>query len=199
VEKHEKQEKPEKPENHQKGGGEIEGIAEWVAAVKQTPAFKNSESDVRLSDLKDESLTLPERQKDDVRGLFIDEPAFSFNEPDFLINGSDIRDVAATLRELFDSTVNDNPTTKEFKEHVSSIQTDPNIDPSVLSSILLAEEVEAYLQKEANPEKQVDLQKVLTDPQYSPLFFLTLLANTTPREGKDEVPLLVPTPAQQAE
>ena len=190
AEKAEKAEKQEKPEKHQKGGGDIQSIADWVAAVKETPAFKNSESELRLSDLKDESLTLPDRQKG-VQG-FIDEPKFS-------INGSDIRDIAATLREQFDSTVNDDPTPKEFMTHISNIQTDPNIDPSVLRSVQLAEEVEVYLQNEANSEKKVDPQKVLTDPQYYPLFFLTLLANTVPRKEQDEIPLLVPTLAQQAE
>ena len=176
----------------QQGGGDnIKSIADWVSAVKQSPAFTQTDDQYkpelsssspelrlgkyRLSDLKakDESLTLPLREKD--------SQGFK-DEPGFLANGSDIRDVAATLRDQFHLIVNDNPTPYEFMTHIVSTQTDPNVDPSILRSIHLAETLELFLQKEADPSRQVDQQKVFTDPQYYPLFFLTLLANTILRE-----------------
>ena len=200
----EKAEKAKKPEKAQQGGGDnIDSIAAWVRLVQQTPAFTKTDDQYKpnpsspdlqlgsyhLSNLVDPSLTLPPREKNE-QG-FVSQEGFKVNE-------SDIRDIAATLREQFDSTVNDDPTPYEFMTHITNIQTDPNIDPSILRSIQLAGELETYLQHEATPAKQIDQQKVLTDPQYYPLFFLTLLANTAPREGKDEIPLLVPpTLAQQ--
>ena len=198
-----KEQKVEKAEKIQKGGARnlvpITGINSWITSVQETPAFEAQEEkfakDVSrpetslgrytLADLKDDTLQLPERPKNQDTG-FYENP----NDTNFqLSNGDDIRDEAVSLRIQFDDLITQNPTAYSFMTHIAALKGDPNTDSSIHQTIYIAEQLEYELKEKAGLTG-LDSSKMLTDPKNYPLYLLTLLVNTPIPAEKDQGPLL---------
>jgi hypothetical protein len=197
--KEQKVEKAEKAEKAQRGGQVNSSIDAWIAAVKESPAFKAQEEPFvkdesspetslgryTLANLKDDTLTLPERPKNPVTGLYE-----NLNDANFhLSNGDDIRDEAVSLRIQFDDLITQNPTAYAFMTHIAALKSDMNTDSSIHQTIYIAEQLE-YELKTKSGLTGLDQTKMLTEAKNYPLFLLTLLVNTTVPAEKDQGPLL---------
>jgi hypothetical protein len=202
--KEQKVEKAEKAEKSQRGGQVNSSIDAWIAAVKESPAFKAQDElfakDVSrpetslgrytLANLKDDTLQLPERPKNPVTGLYENPNDANFH----LSNGDDIRDEAVSLRIQFDDLITQNPTAYSFMTHIAALKGDPNTDSSIHQTIYIAEQLEYELKEKAG-QTGLDSSKMLTDPKNYPLYLLTLLVNTTIPAEKDQGPLLYYQPS----
>jgi len=184
----------------QRGGGEINSIASWIAAVKKTPAFRaeedkyikqpEAENDAlwlgsyTIGDLIDDSLKLPEKERD-ANQLFVRDEEFLF---DRVNDVSDFRDIAVALRLYFANIVNSNPTPNEFLRDIKEMKEDPSTDSTILQTIQFAETIEVKLKLLDNPNADILPYDVLVNEQNYPLFILTLVANT---DMEQEIPILL--------
>ena len=177
------------------GGGQIDSIATWIKAVKDTPVFKATEGrfmkqpnaeniafslgEYTIIDLISEELKLPDRDTErDANGNFLRNDAFLFN-PSTDIN--DFRDMATTIRDVLYDILKSDPTPYEFLGHIKDMKDikDPNEqDSGILLSVQFAEKLEYKLKKMDDPNADILQHEILTNEKYYPLFILTLAANT---------------------
>jgi len=198
-----RQQRQQQPKKQQQGGGQIDSVDAWIKAVLKTKPFNPQNEDkfmkhpneenqaLRLgkydiSDLVDDQLKLPEKEKD-ANGLFLVNNLNS----DFQLFENDIndfRDIAISLRHSFSEIIN-NPQLRpyEFLMHIKELKENPNQDSTVIQLLEYVEDVEARLQQKAKNDPTLQPFDILTNEIYYPLFILTLIVNT---EG-DEIPILL--------